>query len=358
MTYIVGFKQPGINVIISDSRVSWKGDYGREGRNDAMKTGMLFPGCIFGRIGDTAKSKVFIDSFRESVKGEKDTIAGLWQRFEKFVETYPFSTNPNDQFQLLLSQRAYGEPRFHCLDSNTGLTSVQVPHSNYLLDYGSGKKILGPYIKEQFAPRLKLLKEKLRENPDLPIHAIPYITSYFLCLWLSELSLTTESSMLEEKDVGGAFHFIIQSSKGEESQKPALYIFSSINHKRKEIYAWCYRVAYVQGGVYLEVTTPPNQTDTNPEGITEKQAYFDIVSSPGINQLSEEELKEQIRKEVAAQPFYFFCGFGFTDARDRTGFGFIASTKGKLEDIFNEDGGLQLNIQAFINNNIDKSTGH
>jgi hypothetical protein len=42
MTYILGIKQPGLNAIISDARISWKTNGGEEqGDNTALKTGLF-----------------------------------------------------------------------------------------------------------------------------------------------------------------------------------------------------------------------------------------------------------------------------------------------------------------------------
>ena len=79
MTYIVEFKQPGINAIISDTRLSrpisrseWTG------QNTALKTGILFPGCIFGRLNSDQASREFIISFKQSIWGIEDTSIGYF----------------------------------------------------------------------------------------------------------------------------------------------------------------------------------------------------------------------------------------------------------------------------------------
>ena len=78
MTYIVALGQPGMNTIFADSRVSW--NYGRQGRNDGMKIGLLFPGCIYAMLGNVFAAREFVRSFKESIYSTTDTIAGFWER--------------------------------------------------------------------------------------------------------------------------------------------------------------------------------------------------------------------------------------------------------------------------------------
>ena len=65
MTYMVGLKQPGINAILSDTRISWKNDKNEwQGDNTALKTGLFFSGCMFGRTGNSDHSQKFIERFQ------------------------------------------------------------------------------------------------------------------------------------------------------------------------------------------------------------------------------------------------------------------------------------------------------
>ena len=43
---------------------------------------------------------------------------------------------------------------------------------------------------------------------------------------------------------------------------------------------------------------------------------FNSITWPEIPQILDESFKNQIIKEVEAQPFYYFCGFGFTNPTD------------------------------------------
>jgi hypothetical protein len=76
VTYIVGFRQPGINAILADTRVSWRHDGLVEGRDGDLKTGLLFRGCIYGSTGFAVSIRQFVMSFKESIHGHTDTILG------------------------------------------------------------------------------------------------------------------------------------------------------------------------------------------------------------------------------------------------------------------------------------------
>jgi len=82
MTYIIGYKQPGINTIISDMRVSWKAANGSGlGRNTALKTGYLFPGCFFGRLGSAEHSREFICAVCASNLSERAVCSARFSAF-------------------------------------------------------------------------------------------------------------------------------------------------------------------------------------------------------------------------------------------------------------------------------------
>lgn len=321
------------------------------GKNSALKTGLLFPGCIYARIGDVQESREFILAFKASIESISDTIAGFWQRLQQFVETYPFSKWHGHHFQLLLSTRVSGEPTFHRLDSLLGLSLDRIDHENYILGFGSGSDVLTPYITDLFTPRLQNLQNRLVAEQQLPLHIIRRITPYFLCLWLSELSLTSEVSLLERHGVGGAFHFCYQTNDQESYQGPSIYIFCGADYQKHVIYGWSYKVACLQGGLYIERHIPPNQGSMSVYGTLIRDAFFDDAARPDVVSITQQDLQSQIEKGLAETPFYEFCGFGFTDPSYRNSFGFLFSSTGKREDIFDKDGRLQPDLQRLIASN-------
>jgi hypothetical protein len=353
MTYVVGFKQPGINAIISDVRVSWQGTEGWQGENTALKTGVLFPGCIFGRVGSAYHSRKFITRFKESIKRREICPLDLWHKFQQFVESYQFPKGNNDKFQLLLSTRSSGEPRFHLLDSLAGISGIDTNSEYHFISFGSGKKVLESFERKQFVPRLKALQNYLISNRDWPPPVIHMISPYCLCLWLSELSLTFESGLLKQHFVGGVFHFICQTNGVEAPQKPTIYIFSARIPDSRTIYSWIYRVAYVQKGLWVEAHMPPNQNARAPNGQSEKMILFDEASRDDIRNVDRGTLDKEIKDELNSLPFYFFCGFGFANPSDRNLYSFIASTSGRREDIFDKAGDLMPGPRGFITSNYD-----
>ncbi len=354
MTYIVEFKQPGINAIISDTRISRRvSRLEWIGRNQALKTGILFPGCIFGRLGDDQASREFVISFKQSIWGIKDTPIGYWQRFKEFVESYKFRGGSDNRFKLILSQRAFDEPSSYVLDSDSGLKDNQV-YNGYcsIRTYGSGKAILDSFVNQNFAPSLKLLQKDLIKEEKIPLGWVKLISPYFLCLWLSELSMTFEQSQLEKHLVGGVFHFVYQTNITEASQKPAIYIFSSANKNTRIIYSWIYKTAYIEGGLYVESHTPSGQ-DKNTAGMVVRDIFFDTASRSDISIIDQDLIRKRIEAELKTQSYYFFCGFGFTPPLDRKSWGFLASTRGKKEDLFDKDGQLNSELQNLIQSNFD-----
>src|SRR5205823_759437 len=95
----------------SDCRISSPRPDGRmRGQNIHLKTGLLCPGTIFGRVGNVIASRDFILDFKASVHSVEDDDVGFWHRFEEFARRYSYP--PHAEFEILLSTSAYGEPRF------------------------------------------------------------------------------------------------------------------------------------------------------------------------------------------------------------------------------------------------------
>jgi hypothetical protein len=351
VTYIVGFRQPGINAILADTRVSWRHDGLVEGRDGDLKTGLLFRGCVFGSTGfDVVPIREFVTSFKESIHGHTDTILGFWHRFRHFVEHYPFP-GKKQKFQLLLSHRGLGEPRFALLDSLSGLDETEIPHSYYLLALGSGGDVLNEDLQNMYTPRLKQLQQYLLHTENLDREIVHTISPYFLCLWLCEKSLTFEKPFLASHGVGGVFHFVWQSEAFDAPQKPAVYLFSTADRTSRIIRSWVYRVAAVQGGLYVESHAPAESASGR--GVVAKLASFDTAARYDVAMHPENELRAMVEAELASLPFYFFCGLGFADPSDRKGFGFVVSTKGKREDLFDDEGRITPYLAARIAENFE-----
>ena len=344
MTYVLGFGQPRMNALIADARVSWLDAAGaRYGTDKALKTGQLCTGVIFARVGDVAGSAAFIDGFRQRIAGVHDTLEGGWRRLEDYAEQFRSEHCAGEHFQLLLSHRTSSEVRFAIFDSRNGFSQERIEHDCFILSYGSGKAVLDGYITE-FVKRIRALQKFLITERKIDVAAALRFTPYFLCLWLSELALSAESQLLADHDVGGAFHFVCQTPDGEWPQGPAVYLFSAIDETNRRAFIWGTRIAYVQGGLYVERQTPPGQDRDHPSGHVERTAIFDVASRPNVHRIDHERLRASIRRELESSPFFNFLGFGFTneDERRRSGFGFIAKSRGgSRSEIFDGQGNLQ-----------------
>lgn len=338
MTYIIGLNHFDINSIISDARVT--SDDGT-GQNISLKTGFLFPGCIFGRAGNMATSRDFILAVKSALTG-RNTLPGFWQQFQDFVSFYDMPTGQTDRagrFQLLLSSRCLGKPKFYLLDSyHRTVSSVE----NSWISIGSGREDLDPLVERDYKLRLDEIV-RIIQSYGLPRQ----IYSYFVCLWLSELTLSFEKRFLEEKGVGGVFHFAFQTSNQEAIQEPALYVFSAANLKTKQVTCWLYRVCFVQGCLIVEHIIPPNQDAAAPLGKHERHAFCDEASRPDIvTQLESPGFADKMKEEINALPFYQFCGFGFLNPIHRKGFGYHFTNEGKY--VVTKDGEIADEYKAFI----------
>jgi hypothetical protein len=348
MTYVIAFKQPGINAIISDARGTWTEIGGRRyGDNNALKTGLLFPGCIYGVIGNAKHANELILGFKRST-GTERALHILWERFQEVVRAHSFSEREDDRFKLLLSTRSSGVPAFYILDptKTNRLIAIETKAPYAIASLGSGKTSLDKFVAEKAQSTLEEIWRYLACERKLPRRSVHEISPYFFCLWLSELSLTTEKVFLESRFVGGPFHFLYQTGEVESTQNPAVYIFSAADRKAKIVSSWWYRVAYARGGLYIECWSPPSRDSTH-SGI-EEYLLFSSAASPGIQTLDTNTLYEQVKRDLNAQPFWFFCGLGHTYPRDREHHFFNVSADGKKEDLIGEDGQLTPDIRKLI----------
>jgi hypothetical protein len=105
-----------------------------------------------------------------------------------------------------------------------------------------------------------------------------------------------------------------------------------------------YRVAPVQGGLYIEVRRPEGEIATR-DVIFDGAARYDIGVHP------EAKLRELIEKELAKLPYFNFLGIGFINPSERRGICFGLSLHGTREDIFDSDNKLALKIRNMIDVN-------
>jgi hypothetical protein len=294
MTYIAAFKNLGFTCIISDMRATRFEDNQKVGTNASLKTGTFFNGCIFGLSGNIERGKDFILTVKD-VLHKTMSPSESWSKFNHIISCYNFHKDKDDHFQIILSTRASGTPELFKLDSIQGLTTYGF--ENGWISVGSGKQFLDKYISEQCIPEMKKFPDEVSKNYP-----------FFLCLKLTELSESFGHAYLEKLNVGGLFHFIYQTNKIEAAQKPALFVFSAANLREKIIYLWIYRICrvYNDRGLFVEIWAPPGSKNR-------RFMTFNSLTWPEIPEFIDESLKNKIIEEAEAQPFYYFCGFGFTN---------------------------------------------
>lgn len=360
MTYILALHQPGIVALLSDTRISWNIP-GRTGANVGLKLGRFFEGCIFGVTGNTFRARNFVLDFKELVEFDKGTPFSYWKKFEQYTQNYDYPTEPEEQFQLILSTRAFERPRLYTVDSfYQTLYQQPIPpefrddHA-FVFAFGSGRASLDSIVAANFARRLKDMQPQIlkQEGPRMAQMIAPYL----LCLWLSELTLGYQGPILEDEDgVGGPFHFVYQTPTEEVPQGPALYLFATGVRKTRHFYPWGYRVVHIpSGALYVERVYPARFPMFAAPDSGSAVLMDSTTTAPELARLfAEDEAKAKaiVKEQVEALPFYVFCGFGNPDAnplRSRA-FNAILSDEGRKGDIFASDGTLREDVHQLMLN--------
>lgn len=309
MTYVLGLNQFNINTIICDMRVTWyKQNKIVRGENVGLKSGFLFPGCMYAISGSVDDARRFIIDCKYNLRSP--TLPELWEEFTEFVRNYPFRTDKDSHFELLLSTRNNGNPQFYTLDSMTS----KIEHQNAPISLGTGKEILDDKIGRLVSINTDIINKMVSIEKRLPKSTFPYL----YCHWLNEISQGTDLLSLEKYHVGGIFHFLYQDINNESWQGPAVYVLSSADPKSKTIYSWIYRVTYARGA--LVVSNPVKNV---------LEIFTDTAADPQVESIQPSRLKDDIIREADAQPYHYFCGFGFSDPKHRGEMGIAITNEGK-----------------------------
>jgi hypothetical protein len=347
MTYIIGFKIDGVSSIIADTRVT---DNGGQGQNTVVKTGIFFPGCIYGLAGNLISGFTFVNNVKDAMAYQDKSVEDLWKDFTDIISWLDISKDDDKYFEILLSCRASEEPKFFVFDPINGLISYEEDW----ISLGRGKSLLDPRIQDSYASIIYTIKYSVKKFPEEKI-----IYPYLLCLWLSELSLTFKSSELEGVGVGGVFNFIYQATTSEAFQEPAIYVFNMLNLKTKQIHTWVYRICRIQEALYIHSSEPIF------DKYNELMLYDPANVPPKLEIQNREDFEQAAREKVALLPFYFFCGFGFADPRYQGAFKcHFSFPSDKSEPAFKKNGEIssefkQWTIEHFRNptkthdNNVD-----
>jgi hypothetical protein len=240
MTYVIGINYPylKLSAIICDTKFT-AGDQieGREA--PALKSGLLFDGCIFGASGEVDHIVRFVTDCKTNFGNINSAETAFW-KFENALPEYDFWGY--DDFQLVLSTNHGGEPSLYLLDPKAAerLIPIELGQGGNFVScsIGSGKPLLDlPFF------------EYLEDKGKIGLSQDPEDLVYGWCAWLMQYARGDKALELEKVGVGGYFHFWVQTATETKPQKTRLYvlfaIFSGVIH------GYCYRVGYLHNGDVL-----------------------------------------------------------------------------------------------------------
>lgn len=307
MTYLVGLRYESTSAILCDSVVSSGSGRGNILSDTYLKSGLLAPGIIYAYCGMVIPAQRFVIAAKDFLTG-RPISDDFWKPFMAFASHYLATSAKTETFQLLLSERSTGTPRFHIFDSSQGFTEDIEPP----ITLGSGKALLDDVVFGMWGAKAH---ELLCRQNSLPSMHFPYAYSLFLM----KRSQGFEASQLQSAGVGGYFHFSYQTRDEDSRQSPAVYVLADADHAGQKLIGWVYRVSFC--GPALVVECPVKN---------ERRIILESSSWPRCTDLTKKELEELHRAtdlEVESQPFYNFCGFGVANPALRGGYcmNFIAS---------------------------------
>lgn len=293
MTYVVGVRNADVGVLICDTRVSF-GPRKSEGFNYSLKSGLLFPGCLYAGSGYTSPMRKFIARFKRRVNA-----GATWETFLDFAAEYTEYESAYS-FQLLLMSRHSGASKFYLFESTTG-TITEQPE---FVTLGSGKEILDKHLSSFRNERNEMIMKHLREH-DAPF----WFFGYYYCLGLMELAQGDMYNNLNNHGVGGVFHFSYQDHQTEHRQHPAVYLVIRVIPERRTLLHTLYRVTFAQMALVVE------DGSTQSFNISIDEAAWPPVAK--LDLLGRAKLKKRLVNDALDQPFYNFLGAGFADEARR-----------------------------------------
>jgi hypothetical protein len=295
MTYIIGAKYDGNAAIICDSRVEF--DRGRASENTWLKSGRLFPGCMYAYSGSVYPAQDFIVAAKKRLTGVND-LPGLWADFLAFAKGYPFPRDDLDGFELLLTTRTSGAPELWVLNS---LERAVFPAGDFVT-LGSGKDLLDRPMEATYRARERLL-------PSAVTSKHPAIMPMNWCLQLMERAQGHEMAAFNSAGVGGYFHYSYQTSDDEVRQPPTLYVLCDLVPEKQVLATWAFRIAFCEASLVVEC--PIRQM---------REIILDPAAWPRSLQMNNDDLREyeqRINTLTAEEAYYNICGFGTVNPAHR-----------------------------------------
>jgi hypothetical protein len=331
MTYIVGIRKPEHNflTIISDIMVTKVFPDGKlQKENNALKSGYLFDGCIYGLCGDAIAGHKFLSSFKRLIDC-KDPVQNNFDRLSNFIELTDWDSGSG--FKVLFGIRN-PNPEFFLLDSSNREFKLL---NEFLYTMGSGKELLDTIVSQAYIHSNELIMDKLKQH-GAPIVYYPC----FVCLWLSELVLGYEEKKLSDIGVGGIFHYIYQTSEKECSPMPIVFVLSKLENDN--LIQISYRTCLINGYLIIE------NLNSNHISVFTSEVERQDLAERGL--LDSEEIIREAHRRSRELPIYYFCGFATHDPSYR-GF-YSAHFSCNDTKVINWNGNVISDFQDEINKNL------
>lgn len=238
MPYLIGIqnKKQRFSTLISDFQWS-KTDPSLFESKHSISTGLLFRGCIFGVTGNLKEAKLFLTRFWNGSHRFSLSLSENWEMFKEYSAQY--KTYSDEGFSMILSIRITGLPQLYLYTSkDQSFTEVQ----DSIITLGSGKILLDSLVLKE----TKLIDEIIFNQCNNHLLSSQYY-SYFLCTWLSEISMKLSSGQKEKLSLGNLYYFYSQTPLQEKRQDPAIYAL-----KESRTTELLYRLGFVDNFLIYE----------------------------------------------------------------------------------------------------------
>jgi len=328
MTYVVAAKHFGSSAIVADMGVR------NEGRRDladiALKSGALFPGCIYGISGHAQSARRFLEDFKSGIRTDRSIVENWTELLERCQTRQPDSAA--DRFQLVISSRHAGEPELFTFDSTVrGLS----PAADFVT-IGAGASVLDSLVVEArshvFAPTMATLAG---------FGALDMWPAIYT-LWLTQHSLSQDYDLrtcLHRVGVSGLFHYIAQSATEERRQQEIIYTFVDFDSTERRLVYVIYKVA--AGEHFVRVVDPIEDTTR-----VCFDSHTDLALSWSDGRPPSPELRAYVQSCLGDDASLFAFGFLNTTYFDRIFFNI--TQKGRVPGVTMSEGRLSPTAWNYI----------
>jgi hypothetical protein len=226
MTILIALHRRGVSAIFSDTAVSRRGANGRPEvcQEWAMKSGVLFPGCIYGVSGSQEGAKRFFDSVVPVIERTQG-VENRWTQLQTLA--LRANTSPEHHFTMVLATRHERGSNIYFFDSNQDALGIQRATDDLYLD-GSG----APLLEEQASALAEVVLGDVRlaaMHGTIP-HAGNDLFAYLLLLSLRQRAIGEDKILFPRALINDEIHFIAQDQDHEWRQQPSMLIVGSVAH--------------------------------------------------------------------------------------------------------------------------------